>query len=70
MKTFFLITNASGMKYWSYFGTMATAPEYATHIAKHGNIYINDCGGWFDQKSVKEVHAVLIQKDWPTNTNL
>jgi hypothetical protein len=37
-------------------------------VAKHGNIYINQHGGWFDQASVKEVHRVLIQDHFPVDS--
>ena len=65
MRIFFLITNTGGMKYWSYLGTLETAPEYRKEIEKHGNIYVNRCGGYFKQDCVKEVHDVRIQEEWP-----
>ena len=68
LKTFYLITNISGMKYWSYLGT----PENnwggnETMAAKYGEIYINDCGGWFNRESIRECHAIVTQLDFPKN---
>ena len=67
LRTYFLITNSSGMKYWSYLGTPDnTCGTHARMVEKHGNIYININDGWFTQSCVKEVHAVAIQPDFPT----
>jgi hypothetical protein len=68
LRTYFLITNTSGLKYWSYLGTPDnTVGILASMVEKHGNIYVNDKDGWFTQNCVKEVHAVLIQENFPTN---
>lgn len=67
MRKYFLITNTSGMKYWSYLGTLHnTVGNLNEMVKKHGNIYINDCGGFFTQNCVKEVHEVRTQNNWPT----
>lgn len=65
MKTFCLITNISGFKYWSYLLTASADPIYKRMIKKYGPIYVNDKGGWFDAKSVKTIHKTVIQKNFP-----
>lgn len=58
------------MKYWSYLVTEEIAeslrdPIYSRMVAKYGNIYVNDKGGWFHQAAVKEVHEVRVQTQFP-----
>lgn len=56
------------MKYWSYLGDRHnTTGHLREMVEKHGNIYVNNKGGFFTQDCVKEVHAVLIQDEWPTD---
>ena len=67
MKTYYLITNVSGNKYWSYLGTRYnTNGIHASMVKKYGNIYINQSGGWFDETAVKTVHKIVRQKNFPT----
>ena len=66
MRTYFLITNINGMKYWSYLGTLHNT--YGNHlemVKKYGNIYINQENGWFTKSCIKEVHAVVTQENFP-----
>jgi len=67
MKTFCLITNISGFKYWSYRLTRSNDPIYKAMIAKYGTIYVNDKGGWFDSKSVKTIHKTVRQANFPVD---
>ncbi len=69
MKTFCLITNISGCKYWSYLLTSSTDPIYSRMIRKYGAIYVNDKGGWFDAKSVKTIHKIVTQKNFPISVD-
>ena len=70
-RIYFLITNVSGMRYWSYLGTKHnTVGNLRLMVEKHGNIYVNDKGGFFTQSCVKEVHTVLIQDHFPTNPDI
>ena len=67
-RIYFLITNTSGMKYWSYLGTKSnTVGNLRMMVQKHGNIYVTEQGGFMTQNCVKQVHEVLIQPDFPTN---
>lgn len=67
LKTFFLITNCSGMKYWSYFGNQTnTTGNLRTMVDKYGAIYINDKGGFFTPDCVREIHETVTQETFPT----
>ena len=50
MKTFCLITNISGYKYWSYrYNSTKGNGLYAAMVRKYGTIYINNAGAhWAD----------------------
>ena len=65
MKTFLLITNVSGFKYWSYLLTSSTDPIYKRMIRKYGAIYVNDKGGWFDTKAIVTIHKSVKAKHFP-----
>ena len=66
MRTYYLITNASGMKYWSYLGTKHnTAGFHASAVEKYGDIYINQQGGWMPKSAAKTIHKTVTQKNFP-----
>lgn len=66
MREYFLITNVSGMKYWSYLGTKHnTSGQYAAMVKKYGDIYINDKGGWMPKNCAVTIHETRTQKDFP-----
>lgn len=68
MRTFYLITNVSDMKYWSYLATAETVGSgsyYAEAIKRHGNIYINRRGGWMPANCAKVIHKTVTQAEWP-----
>ena len=67
MKTFYLITNVSKCKYWSYRLTRSTDPIYKQMIAKYGPIYVNDKGGWFPEDAVVTVHRKVKQQNFPVD---
>lgn len=67
MKTFYLITNTSNCKYWSYLLTASEHFIYKKMIAKYGPIYVNDKGGWFPQDCVVKVHKVVTQRNFPVD---
>lgn len=68
-KTFMLITNTSGAKYWSYKADSSMmaflSPFKQNAIAKYGEIYVNRNGGWFPKCAIKTVHEVVVQVDFP-----
>lgn len=66
METYYLITNTSGMKYWSRYVNKYNATEQqARLVARHGCIYENDKGGYFTPNCVREVHKIVIAKNFP-----
>lgn len=67
MRTYYLITNCSGMKYWSYLGTKYnTTGFHAVAVARHGDIYINQHGGWMPKSAAVTIHKKVTQKDFPS----
>lgn len=67
IKTFCLITNTSGYKYWSYRLTRSTDPIYSRMIEKYGTIYVNNKGGWFDESAIKTIHKTVRQATFPVD---
>lgn len=66
MRTFYLITNCSGMTYWSYLGTRAnTCGSHRKMVDKYGPIYINRHGGWFPRDCAETIVKIVKQSDWP-----
>ena len=68
MKTFCLITNISGYKYWSYrYNSTKGNGLYAAMVRKYGTIYINNAGGWFAHDSVVTIHKIVKQTEFPVD---
>ena len=66
MRKFFLITNCSGLKYWSYLGhRFNTDGMLAEAVAKYGDIYINRNGGWMPKSAAITIHATVEQDEFP-----
>jgi hypothetical protein len=69
MRKFYLITNSSGCKYWSYKVGRDQAPylpmTQAMAVEKHGDIYVNQCGGWMTSECAVTIHKVVESKDFP-----
>ncbi len=66
METYYLITNVSGMKYWSYLGTKHnTSGQHAQMVKKHGDIYINARGGWMPKDCAETIHETCKSKTFP-----
>ena len=66
LKTFHLITNISGMKYWSYVGNRYnTLGTLRRMVDKYGVIYINQDGGFFTPDCIRKIHATVTQKEFP-----
>ena len=63
---YFLITNLSGVKYWSLLGTKSNTIGFNREaLAKHGEIYTNANGGWFPKSAIKTIHAVAFGDSFP-----
>lgn len=69
MKKFYLITNVSGLTYWSYKVTREAAswlaPMFAKAVLKYGAIYINRNGGWMSPDCVSKILKTVEQMDFP-----
>lgn len=66
LKTFLLITNTSGMKYWAYIGNRYnTTGNLRRMVDKYGVIYVNDKGGFFTPNCIREIHATVTQETFP-----
>lgn len=73
MKTFCLITNVSGCKYWSQridniFDAELVGMVY--QFEKYGTIYVNDCGGWFHEDAVKTLHETVEADRFPNELDI
>lgn len=66
LRTFKLITNVSGLTYWSYVGNLHnTSGNHLHMVEKYGEIYINDKGGWFPKDCIRTIHKTVIQATFP-----
>jgi hypothetical protein len=66
-RKYYLITNVSDCKYWSYLGTeFNTIGNHLEMVKKYGPIYINEYGGWMPTSCVKTIHQVVEQEGFPT----
>lgn len=69
MRNFYLITNSSGCKYWSYkVGREAASwlsPMLAAAVMKYGDIYVNRNGGWMPATCAVTIHKTVEQLNFP-----
>lgn len=69
IRTYYLITNVSGCKYWSYKVTHHDAsylsPRYVNAITKYGPIYINRVGGWMPMSPKDIIHKMIVSDKFP-----
>ena len=69
MRKFYLITNISGLTYWSYKATKEAvswlSPMFAKAVLKYGTIYINRNGGWMPIDCVSKILRTVEQMDFP-----
>jgi hypothetical protein len=74
-KTFHLITNVSGMTYWSYELTVnnlydADLEMHKEAVSKYGKIYVNRNLGYFHKGGVKEIHKTVKAFDFPPENDV
>ncbi len=67
-RKYYLITNVSNMKYWSYRDDDIHGNHGST-VAKWGTIYVNQQGGWFHEAAVKQVHEMREQVNFPIDNS-